>query len=127
MTTTTNDRDYKRSANKIAKRTLFVRHSPREENKQTIVDKSHEIQDEIAKHKSKSTTSLPVKKGKKKKKDDTTEVMVDVKAKLGGISVLVTSKQGGDITSILIGGMQMNNIFFVTCEFQVVTSFYLIF
>lgn len=69
------------------------------------MDKSHEIQDEIAKHKSKSTTNLAVKKGKKKKKGETLEVMVDVKAKLGGISVLVTSKQGGDITSILIGGM----------------------
>lgn len=75
----------------------------REENEQSIRDKGHDIKGEIKRHKSKSEIELH-KKGKKKARRNPNNILIDVKAKMGGISVVVTSKRG-NIASILVGGV----------------------
>ena len=86
---------------KVVSKSSIVR--SREENEQSIKDKSHDIKGEISKLKSKSDIDLH-KKSKRKARSDPKNIRVDLKAKMGGISVVVTSRKG-DIASILIGGM----------------------
>ena len=74
-----------------------------EENEQSIRNKGHDIKGEIKRHKSKSEIELH-RKGKRKARKNPNNILMVVKAKMGGVSVLVTSTKG-DIASILVGGL----------------------
>ncbi|XP_048586982.1 intermembrane lipid transfer protein VPS13A-like isoform X2 [Nematostella vectensis] len=67
-----------------------------EENQQSIKDKSKEVKTEI-----KKITHAPVFK---KRPRETEDINVDLKAKLGGISLVVTSVKG-DLVRVLVGGL----------------------